>query len=146
MEQALRSRIDFAESLADAAGTVIRPYFRRRIDIEDKGALGFYDPVTEADRNAEAAIRALIRQHYPEDGILGEELGELKGSTVFRWVLDPIDGTRAFIAGQPLWGTLIALERDGVPVLGVLDQPFLRERFVGTNGETLLTREGLAEK
>jgi len=74
----------------------------------DKGPAGFYDPVTEADRRAEETIRELIRTHYPQDGILGEEFGEVPGTSLYRWVLDPIDGTRAFIAGQPLWGTLIA--------------------------------------
>jgi myo-inositol-1(or 4)-monophosphatase len=84
----------------------------------------------------------MIRAHYPQDGVLGEELGEVPGTSLYRWVLDPIDGTRAFIAGQPLWGTLIALEQQGKPVLGVLDQPFLRERFVGTESQTLFSHAG----
>jgi len=127
--------------LADAAGDVIRPYFRKRIDVTDKGSSGFYDPVTEADRRAEETMRAMIAQAFPQDGILGEELGERSGTSGYRWVLDPIDGTRAFIAGQPLWGTLIGLEHDGTPVLGMLDQPFLMERFVGTGGQALLTNK-----
>ena len=127
--------------LADAAGDVIRPYFRKRIDVTDKGSSGFYDPVTEADRRAEETMRGMIAQAFPQDGILGEELGELSGTSGYRWVLDPIDGTRAFIAGQPLWGTLIGLEHDGTPVLGMLDQPFLMERFVGTGGQALLTNK-----
>jgi myo-inositol-1(or 4)-monophosphatase len=101
-----------------------------------------HDPVTEADRRAEETIRELIRTHYPLDGILGEEFGEVRGTSGYRWVLDPIDGTRAFIAGQPLWGTLIALEHRGKPVLGILDQPFLRERFVGVGGQTLFAHSG----
>ncbi|HYM17755.1 MAG TPA: histidinol-phosphatase [Micropepsaceae bacterium] len=130
----LQSRRALADLLADAAGEVIRPYFRKRVDVTDKGKDGFYDPVTEADRKAEETIRALLAKHVPEDSILGEEFGEMRGTTGFRWVLDPIDGTRAFMAGQPLWGTLIALEKEGKPILGVLDQPFLRERFIGGSG------------
>jgi myo-inositol-1(or 4)-monophosphatase len=127
----LEQRFAFADELADAAGDVIRPYFRRRIEISDKGGAGFYDPVTEADRRAEQALRSRIAVRFPHDGIIGEEFGETKGSSPFVWVLDPIDGTRAFIAGQPLWGTLIAVEQDARAVLGILDQPFLHERFIG---------------
>jgi myo-inositol-1(or 4)-monophosphatase len=132
----------FAHRLADASGELIRPYFRKRIEVTDKGPAGFYDPVTEADKRAEEAIRELIATHYPQDGILGEELGEVPGRNGYRWVLDPIDGTRAFIAGQPLWGTLIALEDRGKAVLGILDQPFLRERFAGTEAQTLFSHAG----
>lgn len=138
MSSELQSRRALAERLADAAGEVIRPYFRKHVGVADKGKDGFYDPVTEADRKAEEAIRALIAKHCPDDAILGEEFGETKGATGYRWVLDPIDGTRAFIAGQPMWGTLIALEKDGKPLLGVLDQPFLRERLTGFSGVTEL--------
>jgi len=134
MNEGLDRRLAFAQRLADAAGDVIRPYFRKRIDVTDKGAAGFYDPVTEADRRAEETMRAMIAGKFPEDGILGEELGHKAGTSGYRWVLDPIDGTRAFIAGQPMWGTLIGLEQDGTPVLGILDQPFLRERFTGSGG------------
>ena len=134
MTQDANLRLAFAHRLADAAGRVIRPYFRKRLDIADKGASGFYDPVTEADRRAEETMRTMIVEDFPDDGILGEELGSTPGTSGYRWVLDPIDGTRAFIAGQPLWGTLIGLEHKGVPVVGVLDQPFLRERFTGWQG------------
>ncbi len=142
MSEGFDSRLAFAHRLADAAGELIRPYFRKSIEVADKGPAAFYDPVTEADRRAEETIRELIRAHYPQDGILGEEFGEVRGTSSYRWVLDPIDGTRAFIAGQPLWGTLIALEHRGKPVLGILDQPFLRERFVGTDVETILSHPG----
>jgi len=135
MDRSLEERLAFAHRLADAAGDVIRPYFRRRIDVVDKGADGFFDPVTEADKRAEETIRALIGKTYPDDAILGEEFGDTPGASGYRWVLDPIDGTRAFIAGQPLWGTLIALEQRDRAVLGVLDQPFLNERFVGAGGK-----------
>src|SRR5258706_3371545 len=138
MSEEPQRRRALAGRLADSAGEVIRPYFRKRVDITDKGKHGFFDPVTEADRRAEETIRALIAEYFPDDGILGEEFGETKGSSGYRWVLDPIDGTRAFIAGQPLWGTLIALEHHGRPLLGVLDQPFLRERLTGFSGKAEL--------
>lgn len=136
----------FAHRLADAAGEIIRPYFRQRIDVADKRpvihGVPVFDPVTEADKNAEKAIRAIIDRERPADGILGEEFGEKKGSNAYRWVLDPVDGTRAFIAGRHEWGSLIALEEDGRPALGVLDQPVLGERFVGANGKTELFQNG----
>lgn len=127
--------IAFAHRLADAAGEAIRPYFRARIDVANKHeASSGFDPVTEADRGAEEAIRRLIARERPQDGILGEEFGEKPGSSGWRWVLDPVDGTRAFISGRHEWGALIALEYGGVPVLGMIDQPVLRERFIGVNG------------
>ena len=135
MDRTFHDRLALAHRLADAAGDVIRPYFRRRIDVVDKGQKGFFDPVTEADKRAEETIRALIGKTYPDDAILGEEFGDTPGTSGYRWVLDPIDGTRAFIAGQPLWGTLIALEQQDRPVLGILDQPFLNERFIGAAGK-----------
>jgi histidinol phosphatase-like enzyme (inositol monophosphatase family) len=139
----IAERLAFAHRLADSAGAVIRPFFRKPIAVDDKGDGRRYDPVTEADRAAETVIRKLIGEAYPDDGILGEELGDAKGSSGYRWVIDPIDGTRAFISGQPLWGTLIALEHHGTPVIGVLDQPVLAERFVGCNGKAeLVTPEG----
>lgn len=139
-----RDDIQFAHALADAAGRVIRPYFRRKIDVIDKGK-AMFDPVTAADKGAEEAIRALIRAERPADGILGEEFGEEPGSSGRVWVIDPIDGTRAFITGQTQWGTLIALNDGGRPVLGVLDQPVLGERFVGTGeGAELVSRGGAA--
>src|SRR5437762_4821448 len=134
--------IAFAHQLANAAGEVIRSYFRQRIDILDKRMLvdgkAVFDPVTAADKNAEEAIRAIIERERPEDGILGEEFGEKSGRNGLRWVLDPVDGTRAFITGRHEWGSLIALEENGRAVLGILDQPVLRERFVGVNGEAAL--------
>jgi histidinol phosphatase-like enzyme (inositol monophosphatase family) len=134
--------IAFAHRLADAAGDVIRPYFRARIDIANKHKTAGFDPVTEADRGAEEAIRALVARERPHDGILGEEFGETKGKSGWRWVLDPVDGTRAFITGRHEWGSLIALEHDGVPVLGIIDQPVLRERFIGVNGRAAMRSSG----
>lgn len=137
-----QNTIAFAHSLADAAGAVIRPYFRQRLDVTDKkpvvDGVTVFDPVTEADKNAEKAIRAIIKRERPDDGILGEEFGEEAGTTGRRWVLDPVDGTRAFVNGRYEWGSLIALEEDGKPVLGIIDQPVLGERFIGVNGKTQL--------
>lgn len=135
----------FAEQLADAAAAAIHPYFRAKLDVEDKGGRVF-DPVTLADRAAERAMRELIQDQYPAHGILGEEEGSVVGSSELTWVLDPIDGTRAFITGLPLWGTLIALNDGQHPVLGVMNQPFTGERYIGSlggawrNGTNLQTR------
>jgi histidinol phosphatase-like enzyme (inositol monophosphatase family) len=136
--------IAFAHRLAAAAGAIIRPYFRRRIEIADKGAAAnaAFDPVTAADKEAEQAIRAIIERERPEDGILGEEFGEKPSRNERRWVLDPVDGTRGFITGRHEWGTLIALEENERPVLGLIDQPVLRERFLGVNGEANMLTEG----
>ena len=133
--------IAFANRLADASGAVIRPYFRQRIEVTHKPGVHAFDPVTEADRGAERAIRAIIERERPQDAILGEEYGEKPAglsANKWRWVLDPVDGTRAFITGRHEWGSLIALEHDGVPVLGILDQPVLGERFIGVNGRSVL--------
>ncbi len=134
--------IAFANRLADTAGGVIRPFFRSRIDIAHKEGVHAFDPVTEADRGAERAIRELIARERPDDAILGEEFGETPGRNNYRWVLDPVDGTRAFITGRHEWGSLIALEKDGVAALGILDQPVLGERFIGVNGEAQLVQAG----
>ena len=134
--------IAFANRLADTSGAVIRPLFRQRIDVAHKHGRHDFDPVTEADKGAERAIRELLARERPDDAILGEEYGEQKGSSGYRWVLDPVDGTRAFITGRHEWGSLIALEFDGAPVLGILDQPVLGERFVGVNGASHLIQAG----
>jgi len=136
MPDEIHRRFAFAQHLADIAGEIIRPYFRRPIAVRDKGGFGFFDPVTEADRRAEEAIRVRIGAEFPGDGIIGEEFGMSPGDTEFVWIIDPIDGTRSFVIGQPMWGTLIGLEREGRPELGVLDQPFLGERFTGCGGTT----------
>ena len=133
--------IAFANRLADASGAVIRPFFRQRIEVAHKPGVHAFDPVTEADKGAERAIRAIIDRERPQDAILGEEFGEKPAglsADKWRWVLDPVDGTRAFITGRHEWGSLIALEHDGVPVLGILDQPVLGERFLGVNGRSVL--------
>lgn len=120
-----------ATLLADAAAEAIRPYFRRPLAVDDKPDLS---PVTIADRAAEMAMRRLIAQHFPEHGIFGEEFGRERPDALFTWVLDPIDGTKSFISGVPLFGTLIALAYRGRPILGIIDQPISRERWIGVQG------------
>lgn len=118
----------FFDLLAEAAKKETLPRFRVGADVVNKEAGGF-DPVTEGDRNAETAIRALIEQHFPDHGILGEEHGSVGLDREYVWVIDPIDGTRAFISGVPVWGTLIGLYRNGEAVMGLIDQPFTGERY-----------------
>lgn len=126
------SDIEVAHKLADAAGQVILPYFRSTdLDAENKLSDGF-DPVTVADRAAEEAMRDLLAQLRPKDGILGEEFPAKMGTSGRTWVLDPIDGTRGFISGTPTWGVLIALSEGEGPILGVIDQPYTAERFSGS--------------
>lgn len=127
--------IALARALADAAGAAIRPFFRARFDIETKEDAS---PVTQADRAAEAAIRAILEKERPADGIVGEEYGNVREGADRLWVLDPIDGTRSFIAGRPIFGTLIALIEGGAPVLGVIDQPISGERWIGAAGRPTL--------
>ncbi len=131
----------FAHGLADRAGAVILPHFRTGVAIDHKGGDSF-DPVTAADRDAESAIRDALANAYPAHGILGEEFGESHGSADYRWIIDPIDGTRAFIIGQPLWGTLIGLTEAGAPLLGLMDQPYTRERFWSGESDAFFRRDG----
>lgn len=131
--------IDTAEELAEAARTAILPYFRAEgLTADNKLAAGF-DPVTAADREAELAMRAVLARRRPEDGILGEEHAPVAGTSGLTWVLDPIDGTRGFISGTPTWGVLIALSDATGPVYGVIDQPYIGERFSGGFGRAELT-------
>ena len=123
--------LELALRLADVAGEAIRPYFRQPLTVDDKADL---TPVTAADRAAEQAMRSLIESRFPEHGIIGEEFGRVRENAQFVWVLDPIDGTKSFISGVPLFGTLIALTRAKRPILGIIDQPILRERWVGAAG------------
>ncbi|MFC6688415.1 histidinol-phosphatase [Jhaorihella thermophila] len=128
------SDLEVAHLLADAARAATLPWFRRQgLRAEDKGSAG-YDPVTVADRAAERAMRDILARHRPDDAILGEELGNTQGSSGRTWVLDPIDGTRGFISGTPTWGVLIALGTPECVILGIIDQPYTAERFVGAPG------------
>jgi histidinol phosphatase-like enzyme (inositol monophosphatase family) len=131
--------LDVAHLLADAAGSAILPHFRRPdLEAHNKEANGF-DPVTVADREAEQAMRAVLAKYRPDDGIWGEEFGQHPGQSGRTWVLDPIDGTRGFISGTPTWGVLIALSGDNGPILGIIDQPYTGERFVGGPGVAEMT-------
>lgn len=125
------SFIPFSHSLADASGAVIRNYFRTECSHDTK-----YDasPVTIADQESEAAIRALIEQHYPEHGIIGEEFGITRGDAEYCWIIDPIDGTKSFMIGRPIFGTLISLTHKHIPILGIIDQPISGERWIGGVG------------
>lgn len=121
----------FADELATVSGEAILPLFRTVLTVENKSPAGGFDPVTAADRAAEEAMRALIRRRHPEHGIVGEEGGIERADAEWVWVLDPIDGTKSFVSGMPLWGTLIALTRRHEPVFGLMHQPLTRERFSG---------------
>jgi histidinol phosphatase-like enzyme (inositol monophosphatase family) len=121
----------FVEKLANIASETILPFFRTALGADDKNVGGMFDPVTEADRAAEAAMRRLIRSTFPDHGIIGEEFGSMQTGAEYVWVLDPIDGTKSFIAGLPVWGSLIGLLHQGSPVYGMMVQPFTKERFTG---------------
>jgi histidinol phosphatase-like enzyme (inositol monophosphatase family) len=125
------SDLMLAARLADAAGAAIRPFFRKRFAMEAKADLS---PVTEADRAAEAAMRAILADERPDDGVIGEEYGPDRPDAERVWVLDPIDGTRSFVAGRPIFGTLVALIEAGIPRLGIIDQPIAGERWAGAAG------------
>jgi inositol-phosphate phosphatase / L-galactose 1-phosphate phosphatase / histidinol-phosphatase len=138
------AHLALAETLADAAGEIIRGYFRKKIGVQQKSDR---TPVTIADRAAEKVMRRLIEIAFPQHGIFGEEFGKQNADADYVWVLDPIDGTKSFITGVPTFGTLISLAYRGQPVLGIIDQPIARERWVGAigrkstfNGKTIKTR------
>ena len=127
----LNELVEFAVHLTRVAAAEILPHFRSGVGIVNKAAAGF-DPVTIADRTAEAAVRREIHRVYPQHGVLGEEHGAEPGSSAYTWVIDPIDGTRAFVLGQLHWGTLLALNDGERPIVGVMHQPFTGETFVGS--------------
>ncbi len=133
-----------------AASRTSLDWFGRPIDVANKVDVGF-DPVTLADRSVEDSLRTVINEHFPEHDVLGEEGGLVKGRLsagsssplTCDWIIDPIDGTRAFITGRPMWGSLIGLRVDGVPVAGWMHLPVLDQTFVGFNGRTMLTANGV---
>ena len=126
-----------AQAAADVAGAVIRPFFRAGVDADLKTDAS---PVTIADRTAEQAMRAVLAERFPSHGILGEEFGLQNPEATLRWVLDPIDGTRAFITGRPTFGTLIGLLDGDTPILGIIDQPVTGERWIGAAGRPTIFR------
>ena len=130
--------IDVARQLADAARSQTSEYFRSQdTTVANKAEFG-WDPVTEADRQAEIAMRDILAVRRPEDGILGEEFDSCTGTTGLTWVLDPIDGTRSFVSGTPVWGVLISVSDDEGPLFGIIDQPYIRERFEGGFGQAIM--------
>jgi myo-inositol-1(or 4)-monophosphatase len=131
--------LPLAHRLADRAGEEILPYFRKGVAAENKAKVGF-DPVTAADKAAERAIRKLLAEHCPDHGIVGEEYDAKHSASRYTWVIDPIDGTRAFLTGYPLWGVLVGLKDGDDAVLGIMDQPFTGERFWGTPKGAYLRR------
>ncbi len=131
----MQELIQLAEYLADEAGTVIERHFRKGFKIETKED---ETPVTVADRGVEQRLREIVEMHRPEDGILGEEFGPKDSRNSYTWVFDPIDGTKSFIIGRPTFGTLIALCENDIPVLGVIDQPISKERWIGAKGQPTL--------
>jgi len=132
----------FCIELARVAADVTLPFFRGEYAQENKAGPGDFDPVTEADKAAEAAIRRLIADRYPAHGVIGEEYGEDRPDAEHVWILDPIDGTRAFIAGLPLWTTLVALRVAGEPTAGMISQPYIGELFLGGPSGALLMSRG----
>jgi len=138
----LEDYMQFAVSAVEAVGPIALRYFRCRVEVSDKATGGFFDPVTAADREIEAALRAAIEERYPGHGIIGEEDGVKVGVDARSWVIDPIDGTRAFITGMPAWGIMLGLVEAGEPCLGVVHQPFLGETFCGDGGRAWLRAAG----
>ena len=144
----MRTQLDFdatsvAHAMADAACAAIMPHFRALSNYENKESDGDFDPVTDADKAAERAMRAVLAELRPDDAIHGEEYGLQNGTTGWTWVLDPIDGTRAFVAGLPVWTTLIGLvDREGDAIVGVIDQPVLEERYFGGPDGSFLRAKG----
>lgn len=124
-----QSIVRIAHEMADLSGPLILKHFRRSTPVENKAKGGAFDPVTKADRGAEKVIAQALASRFPDHGIIGEEFGARGGNGPFQWVVDPIDGTRSFIIGSPLWGTLIGLLHEGKPHFGLMDQPFTGERF-----------------
>lgn len=139
----IKDDLALAGRLADAARGPALAHFRRPLDIDNKhAATGGFDPVTTADRGVEQTIRAILAEERPDDGVLGEEFGVTEGAGDRRWILDPIDGTRAYISGAPTWGVLIGLYRGDTPILGVMDQPFTGERFSAADGQAVWSQGG----
>ncbi len=134
-----------AHDLADRSSAVILPHFRADLTVDHKSGSAF-DPVTVADRDAETVIRQALNEIYPAHGIVGEEFGNERTDAPLCWIIDPIDGTRAFIMGQPLWGTLIGLTAGGTPILGMMNQPYTGERFWSGWTESFFAHGGRTQR
>lgn len=129
----MQETIEFMNELADASGKIIKGYFRKTFEVDSKAA---NDPVTEADKAVETELRRLIADRYPDDALQGEEFGKTEGTSRRTWVIDPIDGTKAFAAGRATFATLVALCIDGIPAAGLIDQPIVGDRWIGAAGMT----------
>jgi len=138
----IREYLDVAVSVAEAAGPIALRYFRKPLDVEDKSGGSAFDPVTRADKEIESSIRADLQRLFPDHGILGEEQAARDSDSPYRWFIDPIDGTRAFISGVPAWGILLGLTIDEICRVGVMHQPYLGETFFGCAGEAWVRRAG----
>jgi myo-inositol-1(or 4)-monophosphatase len=130
----------FVFDLLAGAGEIALTYFRADLAVENKASGRHYDPVTQADRAIETFLRSEILSRYPDHGVVAEEFGDHRPGARWRWYIDPIDGTRAFMSGSPLWGTLLGLTCDGAPLMGALGQPFLGEIFFAMDGAGELIR------
>jgi len=137
---------EFLNHLCDLAQVETLSRFRNTLDISNKLAGAGFDPVTEADRAAEQVIRTAIEKQFPDHGILGEEFGTSNPDAEHFWIIDPIDGTRAFISGLPTWGTLIGLYENGKPCAGIMHQPFTGERYVCDGGQSVLVHNNKTRK
>jgi len=141
-------RIALMHEAADAAGRAIIPFFRTGLDVDVKPGNRPFDPVTEGDRAGEQAIRELLGTRAPNDAVFGEEFGAIEPTAPsgYRWIIDPIDGTRGFILGLPTWGTLIGVEKDATPTLGLMDQPYVGERFYSDGAASYFSRHATAPR
>jgi histidinol phosphatase-like enzyme (inositol monophosphatase family) len=140
--QSFKELLSFAHELADLSGPAVMQHFRKPISVENKASGGAFDPVTKADRGAERVISQALKARFPDHGMVGEEYGSRNAASRYQWVIDPIDGTRAFIMGSPLWGTLIGLLDDGQPSVGLMDQPFTGERYWSAASASYLQKRG----
>ena len=127
-----------AAELADAARVATLAHFRKPGLLADTKETTHFDPVTVADRASEEAMRAILARRRPQDGILGEEFGATTGTSGLTWVLDPIDGTRGYLSGTPTWGVLISIANEAGPIYGLIDQPYIQERFEGGFGQAVV--------
>jgi histidinol-phosphatase len=138
----LSELLAFAVAISEAAAPIALRYFRAPLDIHDKRSGGVFDPVTRADHEIEEYLRGEIGQRFPDHGVIGEEQGHTRGSSALCWIIDPIDGTRSFISGSPLWGTLLGLLHSDTPIVGVAHIPYLRETFYGSAEGAWLQHDG----
>ena len=141
-EKTIRNYLEAAASIAEGAGPIALGYFRNTLEVDNKATGSAFDPVTRADREVEASIRGELARRFPDHGILGEEEEAVVSDSPYRWIIDPIDGTRAFISGVPAWGILLGLTLNEKCIVGVMHQPYLGETFLGAAGRALIRRAG----